>query len=225
MSIPQGTAHGQTQPGDLGSGHRNLPGTSVGISHPALCSPQRLWTHFFTPRCFFVPHGKCAVFSRVFWLKDGWGVSFGRRGLVAVLGCGRGVWGAPPGLNTPQPPQGWAVGSSSQGLPRCHDNCSIPAWQGWEIFIPSPGHGAGTGTGTSQSHGGATSSLLHSPPRAQGRAGEISAFHMGIFPFQSLPSPLICGVLARRASSRLSPHFPVYSGWDRVVSGLPDHGL
>lgn len=49
--------------------------------------------------------------------------------------------------HTPLPPIWLGYGSGSAGLPRCHDNCSIPAWQGQEISaIPtaaSPGHGSG----------------------------------------------------------------------------------
>lgn len=55
----------QPQPAGIsawGTGNEGAAqGVSACISHLALCSPQRLWTHFFTQRCFF-PMGK-AVFS------------------------------------------------------------------------------------------------------------------------------------------------------------------
>lgn len=156
--------------------------------------------------------------------------------------------GSTPSPEHPPPPKGVGYGLWLTGLPRCHDNCSIPAWQGWEISsIPSPPRpdmALDLGQAASQTQAGAqgaipagsegwamlllTQPFLHSPPRATELPGHgqerFLLFRCGSSYSKPFHLLWICGVQASRASSRLPPNPPVFSGGDEVGSGLPDHG-
>lgn len=75
---------------------------------------------------------------------------------------------------------------------------------------------------------GPRSSFLHSPPRATWLPGQgqerFLLFRCGSSHAKPFHLLWICGVLASRASPRLPPYPPVFSGGDKVGNGLPDHG-
>lgn len=142
------------------------------------------------------------------------GASFGSRVLRAVLVPGLR---ASPALNTPK---GLGCGLQLAGLPRCHGNCSIPAWQGWEISsIPSRlarpclwiwhrQHPKPTEEHEVQfllpPRAGPRSSFLHSPPRATRLPGQgqetFLLFRCGSSHSKPFHLLWVCRVLASRAS-------------------------
>lgn len=109
------------------------------LAPPAwLCAPCNGIRHIFSPKgvssCAKPSHLHHGLFAEK-WV----GLSaFCSQFWDAVRCQGSGVDGehtqpcTPPGH-----PNGWVMGSGSAGLPCCHDNCSIPAWQGQIFTIPT----------------------------------------------------------------------------------------
>lgn len=143
---------------------------------------------------------------------------------MAFLGCGEvpgpeGRLGSTP--SPEHPPQGWAMSSSSQAShvamttaasqlgrdgksPSHHRLARTWLWI-WHRQHPNPRRS--TRCNSCCLRAGPRSSFLHS----QGRAGQERALPCRC----SIPIPnllRICGVLASRASSRLPPRLPIFSG-------------
>ena len=123
---------------DFGTGQRSAGGCRhlrIGCVLPAM------WLDRFFHLKMFLPMENPVFFIHQSLLAGKWvGLSAsGGGGLLqfwSMLKCqspGKVLGSTLSPAHTLPTTQTVGLGFSSAGLPRCHDNCSIPAWQGWEI--------------------------------------------------------------------------------------------